>query len=291
MPQNAGKRLVEAFSKQLEKIEYFSSMKNVSPNVAVHELRKSFKRMRALIRFYHFRSDDIFVDSKNQLKYFGRSFSRMRESFVNLQVFEKMSNSDVLIAEKKIKAAREKLTQNNKQLIEKGFLETEGYLPVQKFGQSLNAQLDVLKENQPTINEIIKELQNSYIEAHEIFKDLSPDSSPVSFHELRKKLKRLMYQFEFIRYTQPRYFKSKTFQLNRITEQLGEDHDFFVFINEIKNGAYDFDSEEIEILENKIQHLREVNFVKLFPRLKQFFNESPPAFSSKLEINIKGKMK
>lgn len=46
MPHNAGKRLVEAIKKQLERIEYFSTAENVSPNLAVHEMRKSFKRLR-----------------------------------------------------------------------------------------------------------------------------------------------------------------------------------------------------------------------------------------------------
>ncbi len=44
MPHNAGKRLTEAISKQLERIGYFSSAAYVSPNLAVHEMRKIFKR-------------------------------------------------------------------------------------------------------------------------------------------------------------------------------------------------------------------------------------------------------
>lgn len=85
----------------------------------------------------------------------------------------------------------------------------------------------------------------------------------------------------------PRFFKSKTFQLNNITEQLGVDHDLFIFLNELKSGAYDFDVEEFKILENKISHQREINHVKLFPRLKQFFSESPEIFNQKLEAIFK----
>ena len=52
MPHTAGKRLIETIVKQLERVEYFSSAENISPNVAVHEIRKTFKRLRALLKFY-----------------------------------------------------------------------------------------------------------------------------------------------------------------------------------------------------------------------------------------------
>jgi CHAD domain-containing protein len=106
-------------------------------------------------------------------------------------------------------------------------------------------------------------------------------------HELRKILKRLMYQYDFVRYMHPRFFKSKTFQLNTITEQLGEDHDLFICLNELKNEDYGFNNEELEIIENRIQHLREINHIKLSPRLKQFFANSPEAYNKKLEATFK----
>jgi hypothetical protein len=94
-------------------------------------------------------------------------------------------------------------------------------------------------------------------------------------------MKQLYYQFDFIRYVHPRFFRPKTYQLNTITEHLGEDHDLFVFLSELQTGEYDFGIEELEILENQVQHLREINRIKLFPKLKQFFIETPETFALK----------
>ena len=283
MPQSAGKRLVEAISKQLERVEYFSSVENISPNLAVHELRKTFKRLRALLKFYNDFPVEFPPDYSTQIKYFGRSLTIMRESFVNLQLFEKITAGNTLIPERKIKNARERLSDKNKDIIEKGFLKSEAYLPMQKFASNLQIQMEQIAVSIPAVTQFIGQLEYSYSQSYEIYLKLKQDSESEEIHELRKKLKQLYYQFDFIRYVHPRFFRLKTYHLNNITEQLGEDHDLFIFMNDVTENRYDFSDEELEILENQVLHLREINRLKLFQRLKQFFGDSPAVFKLKLE--------
>lgn len=101
-------------------------------------------------------------------------------------------------------------------------------------------------------------------------------------HELRKKMKRLWYQFDFLRFIHPRFFRIKTDQLNHISEHLGTDHDLFIFLKELKSDYLDFNAEEKQILENLVSHLREVTLAKLNPRLSQFFSESSESFEDKM---------
>jgi CHAD domain-containing protein len=287
MPHNVGKKLIEAIGKQLEKIEYFSSVENVSPNLAVHELRKVFKRLRALLRFYSDYPVDFPPDFHKQLAYFGRSISEIRESYINLQVFERICSGDLMVPERKLKVYKDFLTEKNKNLIDKGYFEVELYLPFLNYGKLLNGKLDQFDLSQPSVIQVVNQLENTYSDAFVINEQIWEGSDPVLIHELRKKLKRLMYQFEFVRYMHPRFFRGKTFQLNNITDQLGEDHDLFVFLEDMKKDQHGFETEELEIIENKIQHLREINHVKLFPRLKHFFADPPDSFNSKLESLFK----
>ena len=283
MPKSAGKRLVEAIGKQLERVEYFSSVENISPNLAVHELRKTFKRLRALLKFYNDFPVEFPPEYSTQIKYFGRSLNVMRESFVNLQLFEKITAGNTLIPERKIKNARERLSDKNKEIIEKGFLKSEAYLPMQKFASNLQIQMEQIAVSIPAVTQFIGQLEYSYSQSYEIYLKLKQDSESEEIHELRKKLKQLYYQFDFIRYVHPRFFRLKTYHLNNITEQLGEDHDLFIFMNDVTENRYDFSDEELEILENQVLHLREINRLKLFQRLKQFFGDSPAVFKLKLE--------
>ncbi len=287
MPHNAGIKLVETIKKQLDRIDYFSSAANVSPNLAVHEMRKTFKRLRALVRFYCEFPVEFPPDYANQIKYFGRSLTTMRESFVNIQIFDRVVAENTMIPERKIKAAKEKLVEKNKIIIDKGFLEAGSYETMQNFAQLLAKHIERFEIGLPSLNQIVKQLEISNLEAFQIFRQTHADPDPEIMHELRKKMKRLMYQYDFIRYLHPRFFKLKTFQLNNITEQLGEDHDLYIFVVDLKNGGYGFTPGEFEIIENRVEHLCDVNQVKLLPRLKHFFSDPPEALNQKLEILFK----
>jgi hypothetical protein len=162
MPHTAGKRLVEVIRKQLERIEYFSAAGNISPNVAVHEIRKTFKRLRALLRFYSGFPIEFPLDFNTQIKYFGRSLTTIRESYVNLLIFERITVKNDLISEKKIKAAREKLVEKNRGIIETGFLKAESYQTIQNFVKGLEEKIVSTGFEIPAQLQFATQLADSY---------------------------------------------------------------------------------------------------------------------------------
>jgi len=283
MPQNAGKKLVEAIKKQLERIEYFSSATNVSPNLVVHEMRKSFKRLRALLLFYDEYPEEFPPEFSIQIKNYGQSISIMRESFVNIQIFDRLAESNNLIVDKKIKTAKEKLLAKNKEIIDNSFFGSEGFTSMLAFLKELERQVIRMEIDRPSQLQLAKQLVVSYQKAFDCYQLIAIDSDGEEIHDLRKRLKRLWYQIDLIQYLHPRYFRVKSDQLNKITEQLGEDHDLFIFLNDLKLDNLGFDASEIEIIKNQVQHLRDINLLKLNPRLKQFFNDPPSFFTQKME--------
>jgi CHAD domain-containing protein len=283
MPHRAGKQLTETIAKQLERIEYFCTAENISPNLAVHEMRKTFKRVRALLRFYNAFPDEFSPDFNLQIKYFAKALTHLRESFVNLQIFERITAGNTMIPERKIRAARELFAEKNREVVEKGFFAAEGCDTIMKFTGTLAAQMVDVTLPVPSQLQFTAELEDSYLKSYQIYQELTVFSNPEMIHELRKKLKQLYYQFDFIRYVHPRFFRLKTYHLNNITEQLGEDHDLFVFLVELKSGFLDFDNIDLQILENQVQHHRELNLMKLTPRLKQFFKDLPEEFNLKMK--------
>lgn len=283
MPHNAGKRLVEAIKKQLERIEYFSSAANVSPNLAIHEMRKSFKRLRALLLFYDEYPEEFSQEFCIQIKNYGRLLSSMRESYVNIQIFERLTENNNLIADRKIKSAKEKLQVKNREIIDNSFFCSEDFQNLLRFTKSLEQQVVRMEIDRPSQIQLAKQLVISYQKSFDCYLLVGNNSDGEEIHNLRKKLKRLWYQFDLIQYLHPRYFRLKSDQLNKITEQLGEDHDLFIFLNDLKLDNLGFDFSEIEIIENQVDHLREINLLKLNPRLKKFFNDPPSFFTQKME--------
>ena len=283
MPHNAGKRLVEAIKKQLERIEYFSSAANVSPNLAVHEMRKSFKRLRALLLFYDEYPEEFPQEFCIQIKNYGRLLSVLRESYVNIQIFERLAAGNNLIAERKLKAGKEKLQAKNREIIDNNLFGSEGFENLYRFTVGLEQQVVRMEIDKPAQIQLAKQLVISYQKSFDCYLLIGNNTDGEEIHNLRKKLKRLWYQFDLIQYLHPRFFRLKSDQLNKITEQLGEDHDLFVFLNDLKLDNLGFEALEIEIIENQVEHLREINLLKLYPRLKQFFNDPPSFFTQKME--------
>ncbi len=283
MIQSAGNKLEKAIARQIEKIDYFCTAGNVSSNLAVHELRKSFKRLRAWFRFYIGISGGRSEKVIEEIRHFGKLLAPVRESFVNIDLLEREIKGHKFIPERKIRTAREKMILHNKNLIGESFCNNEICVVIKEFFSGFESYFDLGDSIKITKAGLFREVSNSYLQSFSRYENLTGDSSADEFHSLRKKLKQLFYQLDFIRFIHPRYFRLKTDQLNRINDQLGNDHDFFVFINELTSGDYDFTSEEIFILENQVEHLSEINRIKLFPRLKQFFVAVPDEFDQKTE--------
>ena len=287
MVQNIGNRLVKAILQQAHKVSYFCAAENIPANRTIHELRRSFKRLRALLRFYNEVPDTPAGLLQKDIRNFGKLLAPLRESAVNVGLFDKEVSGNKLLPERKIRNAREKLVQKNKQLLERGFRENNLHNTINTFFTNFEAVLTHKCNELPVRGQLFCEVRQSYAKSFLIYHQLPVNPHSEEWHELRKKLKRLWYQLDFIHFLHPRYFKLKTDQLNKITDQLGDDHDLHVFSEDIKAEIYEFNTEELLILENQVEHLRELNQLKLQPRLKQFFSAPPEEFDQKLECFFK----
>lgn len=283
MVQTIGSRLVKTIERQAHKISYFCVAENIPANQAVHELRRSFKRLRALLRFFNTIPDSQAITIHSAIRDFGKHLAPIRESAVNVDIFEKEVLGNKLIPEKKLKNAREMLVQKNRLLLESGFRENRLQLNIHHYFQNLEDILSEKSNELPTRGQFVHEIHHSFCKSYFLCHQLPASPHPEELHELRKKLKRLGYQLDFARFLYPRYCKLKTDQLNKITDQLGDDHDFHVFAEEFRRHDYGFDQEEIRIIENLADHLRELNQQKLYLRLRQFFTVFPDEFEEKLE--------
>lgn len=283
MVQNIGGRLVQAISHQAEKAGYFCTAENMSANQQVHELRRGFKRLRALLRFFIEVPDSPAVQLQEDIRNFGKLLAPLRESAVNLDLFDREISGNQLITEKKRRNAREILVQRNKTLLERGFRGNNLHNTIRTFFDGFENILTIQNDELPGKMHLYREISRTYFTSYTVYRQLPKNPHPEEWHNLRKKLKRMWYQLDFIKFLHPRYFKLKTDQLNKITDQLGDDHDLHVFSEEILNEGYGFNEEELHIILKQAENLRELNLLKLQPRLKQFFTAPPLEFDQKLE--------
>ena len=280
---NIGNKLIKAVSRQAEKAGYFCSAGNMPANQKVHELRRAFKRLRALLRFFYTIPDSLAWQLATDIRSFGKLLAPLRESAVNFDLFERDIATNMLLPEKKIRSVKEQLADRNKWLIERGFHKNNLDNTIRTFFEGFDKILTLNTAEVPSRLQIFHETITTYDVSYNLYRMLPEEPHPEEWHELRKKLKRLWYQLDFIRFLHPRYLKLKTDQLNKITDQLGDDHDLHVFIEDLMATGYGFEEEALHIIKNQVENLREMNLLKLHPRLKQFFTAPPGEFNQKME--------
>lgn len=259
-------------------------MEKVSPNLAVHEIRKSIKRIRALLHFYNgYNKENQYAKFSAGLGHLNTYLAPLRESYVNLMIFERITAGTKLIPERKLKTVRDILTEKNKTIVTGKFYTEIRYKAIQDHINSLELQLKLTENDFPAPRQMMNQLMGSFFKSHSVYHRLDSLTDPELMHDLRKKMKRLWYQVDFLRFMHPRYFKMQSDRLNSITEQLGEDHDLFVFMKELQSLSVITDQNDLNVLFKLTELQQELIRNKLQPRLKQFFAETPEMFAEKIK--------
>ena len=180
--------------RQVEKVEYFCHAENISPNQAVHEFRKSFKRLRALLRYYEQIPGNEIAPLHENIKEYGRQLSIVRESYLNSELLEKELRGGRLIPERKIKLAGEKLHLKNKTLVDSFFAERKICKSISDFFTGFEMKLIDAGSNKLARIHIVQEVNENFLDAYNSYRSIQEgEITADELHTLRKKLKRLYY--------------------------------------------------------------------------------------------------
>jgi len=277
-------RLIQAIQKQVEKVNYYCSAEYILPDLAIHEIRKSFKRIRALLAFYPASWNEVLDDYSKQIKSLAKLLSPARESSVNLHLINKLGGGSTPFTQQKYREVKDLLSEENKRIVNELYAEKKIFSEIKSFVYEMEARLFGFLFHPSVRIDVLGQLSISYKKGYSLYSRIGDNYDPEIYHDLRKILKALGYQLDFTKIDQPKYFKLKSNALRKITEQLGEDHDWYIFQNEIKKDIYGLDSAEIEIVENQIRLIKEEEMQNLLPRMKRFFEESPDFFEEQIRI-------
>lgn len=283
MVQNAAGKLTHFILNQAETVRNLCLDEDIPPNQAVHELRKSFKRLRALLRFYKDSSGGASEILRKDIRNFGRLLSPLRESCINADLFVRELSGKNLIPQSKARIAGKKLRHKNRKLIKIHFQDRPAVISIGDFFTEFKTRLTDAQCKEVAGIHILREISSSYLQGFFLFRELSGNASAVELHSLRKRTKRLYYQLDFIRLLHPDCFQSKCEQLDIINDLLGNDHDYHLFSVELRSLGSGMNPAETLILENRVDQLRELNFAELFPILNEFFARLPEDFNQELK--------
>jgi len=271
-------RLISVLEEQMYRVEDLCVSEDLSSELKVHEIRKCFKRINALLRLFPDSIQQEVQTFRQPMKSMARRLTMARETTVNLQFFETMCAENQCLVLSEAQELKQQLAKENFECIQE-LVQGESIFDAIRSEMKIGRYefLEKLPDNDFTID-VLSELDLSFHKSRNLYLNSCADYHPEEFHELRKQMKILWYQFEFIHPGQTEVPGTLSDRLHQITDRLGDDHDWYIFLNEIDHEKYVVSDSFKTSLEVTIQKYQKENLVILNESLANFFREKDNEF-------------
>lgn len=255
-------------------------------NEGIHEARKHFKRVRALLRLARAALPAETYTLENQcFRDLGRLLSPVRDSSVYIETLDLLRKSHrELIADEAFLFLRKRLVREHRAVLDE-FAQDE---------QRRASIIDSLRRAQPRVNEWrFRESEFSLFSGglRRIYgrgraEKAAAFSQPTteSFHAWRKRVKYLWYHLQILQPLWPAQFKAVERDCDRLADRLGEEHDLAVLLDTpsvqelLESGSVGAD-----LLYSTVSRERERQRRAAIPLAQRIYVESPRQFVDRIE--------
>ncbi|MFH5831220.1 CHAD domain-containing protein [Halalkalibaculum sp. DA384] len=192
---------------------------------AIHDARRGFKFMRALIRLIKFSLEPEAYEQQNHMfRDMGRFVSELRDLHVFILLMQYVARESHSVRPQDIEEGLNILQQQEKELLE----EARDQHRFEDMADRLEEVQNAFTEQQglpgqqsllfPGLKEIYKKGRENYFRADE-------EGTKEQFHEWRKQVKYFMNAFQVLAYFWPGKLDIKGKSLAQLSDYLGEEHD------------------------------------------------------------------
>lgn len=257
------------------------------PDKAIHDVRKSIKKIRAVLRLVkHDMGKEMFGKENIRYRNIGHLLSHVRDATVMIKTLYKLRETNRRVIPRVAYTNAQKKLSARQVEISKHFFEDN---------QSIAAVLTALREaqqQQPQVSVSKESFSVFAVNIHQIYKrgkkayaHASKQPSIDSFHELRKEVKVLWYHTRILKPAWPSIMESYATELGVLSELLGNDHDMGVLYEEIKSGRLSFGrkataSTILKLIESYRENLQQ----QLYPMARRVFAERAKDYTSRLKV-------
>ncbi|WP_108172100.1 CHAD domain-containing protein [Christiangramia gaetbulicola] len=234
----------------------FISLDTLNIHEAIHDIRKRFKKLRALARLVR---DEMGEENYKEINiYFrdlGREISDLRDLTAHIETLnvlrERYGNHlyvnffNPIITQ--LEKERDKM--ENEFRSQNFFSE---YLPE----KLKHAQEDLIKwpVNSNDIQVILPSIQRVYERGQKALNNSYENPTTENFHEWRKRVKYLWYQTLLLQETWPQFFETMEAEIHLLADYLGNDHDLMVLQKKLNSEDIKLkDPQHLELMQAIIE--------------------------------------
>ena len=255
------------------------------PEEVVHDARKRFKRVRALIRLAGDGLGRKLADREDaRFRDAGRPLSEVRDAAVLVETLDRLieRSGDQGLPEA-IGPAREALLRRKREVCRRVLDEGDALAHVVRIIKKARRDVDRWQVTGGGWHAIERGLGRIYERGYRAFHEASEAPTDEGLHEWRKRVKDLWYMMDILKHVRPGYTQGRGEQAHQLADLLGDDHDLAVlrqvFLTS-KDGSCDSASAEVilPLVDGRRAELQR-DAIALGPAL---YGERPKVFVARL---------
>jgi CHAD domain-containing protein len=243
------KQLQKHIKKHIRKVIEYCRDKNMSDDKAIHQIRRRFKKLRALLHIFSYDLKKGFFKEQNELyKTYATKCSKVRDTKVLEDLYFKIVQKYSLDQDSYLKILA--LIKNSKEHIDiKELRDT--------IGKSLKENLSYVKNYTFQNNKdkfIFDNINKVYKQVRFYSGEVKCKDDDVKYHSLRKWLNYYFYQSQLFKNSD----KKRNKQIKHLISTLGEIHDITVFKEFLQRTPYNDQNDFVTALYQEQQILKSV---------------------------------
>jgi CHAD domain-containing protein len=250
---------------------------------AVHEVRKSLKRLRTLVRINRdLLGNDRYHQENVTLRDVGRSLSQARDAQVLLDTLSGLRTGE---------QAPPEVWSHFRSVLE-AELQSGAPAPNGALGEDPAQALTAARLRVATwplpdhggAAELAPGFERIYRRGRSAMHDAQSDPSIGNLHELRKRSKDLWYGAQLLGSSCPKRMKKLARRAHQLANLLGDDHDLAILDERAHSSPELFDSSELELLSALVQTRRDELRRKALRKARRLYKRKPRKLMRRLAL-------
>ena len=262
------------------------SKKTSEQDDLIHEIRKSLKKVRAVLRLIRSEIGEAVYKNENTLiRDAGRKISKIRDSHVLVETLVGLGKENKEI--KRVKAYKnihDHLLRSRNAARHEIFLNPDVLKSVCSAICEFKVRVEKWKLPRNNWGSIQTNVRDIYKAGRKALKAAMKDPSVEKLHELRKQVKYLRHILEVFEPVWPALLKNVEKETHRLADLLGEDHDLAILKQTVLDQVKECDlGPQSRVLSRQIEPKRKALETKAISLAKRVYTDRPKEFVNQLK--------
>ncbi len=257
----------------------------IDPHEGVHEARKRFKMIRAVLRLIRAELGEGYQQESVEFRQFGKRLSAIRDAEAIIETFDRLRErfeerlgAEVFSTVKDNLIKRRQIIADEEEDLEQGVVEVvQGLHEAHERVASWPLSTDSFDAIAPGLARIYAAGRNLSLKAYQ-------QTGVDLFHEWRKRVKDHWYHSRLLRDVWPQLMDAYIETLHRLSELLGNDHDLVVFRHTLSTRPEMFvDADTVRLLGSLVDLRQQELRTDAQPIGRRIYAEKPKAFRTRVK--------